>query len=90
MDQWPPHGRGFLRDTIRLLQQILCAAEPGVRVVTDGAEWFALLDRVANFLVQYEAHCGIDRVFFLFAAAAEHQAGNSHLFALDKIDEPAR
>ena len=55
----------------------------------NGAERFTFLDRIADFLVQDEADRGVDQVFFLFAAAAQHQAGNSHLLALDGLNEPA-
>ena len=55
-----------------------CAsAKPGVRVVMNGAERFTLLHRVANLLVQNETDGGIDHVFFLLAAPAQHQAGDT-------------
>ena len=89
MDQWPPHGRRLLRHPIRLLQQTLRAAQPGIGIVMNAAEGFVLLHRVADFLVQNEANRRINHVIFLFAAAAQHQAGDSHLLALDGVYESA-
>ena len=42
---------------------------------------------IADFLVQDEAHRGVDHVFLLFASAAQHQAGNSDLLALDAAQQ---
>ena len=55
----------------------------------NGAERLSLANRVAYFLVQDQAHRGIDDVFFLLAAAAQHQAGNADLLALDAGNESA-
>ena len=46
-------------------------------------------NRVANLFVQDQAHGGIDDIFFFFAAAAEHQAGDSDLLALNAGNESA-
>ena len=76
-----------VRDTIRLLQRGLScsrrAVQPGVGIVMDGAERFASVHGVTDFLMHDHADRGIDCVLFFFAAAAQHQAGNTHLLALD-------
>ena len=51
------------------------------------AKRFILLHRVADLLVQDEADCGINHVFFLFPTSAQRQSGNSYLLALDSFNE---
>ena len=46
------------------------------------ARVFAFFHGVADAFVKFEAYAGIDRVFFLFAAAAEHGQRDAELLAL--------
>ena len=61
--------------------------ETGVEIVTHRAERLAGFHRIAEPLFDDQADAGIDRVFFLFAAAAEHHAGNADLLTLNRGDE---
>ena len=47
-------------------------------------------NRIADLLVQDQAHGGIDDIFFFLAAATEHQAGDANLFALNAGNVSAR
>ena len=53
------------------------------------AERFAFPNRIADFFVQDDPDRGVDQVFLLFTAAAQHEAGNSHLLALNGFHEAA-
>src|SRR5713226_7309776 len=50
----------------------------------NGAERFADGNFVTYLLMDDDAHGGIDRIFFAFAASAEDDAGGADLFARDR------
>src|ERR1700736_5693414 len=53
----------------------------------DGAKRLAIVNWVADFLVQDQAHRGINHVFFFFTTTAEHLAGAAHLLTLDAFNK---
>ena len=46
--------------------------------------------RFTGLFVQFQTYAVIDHVVMLVAAAAENQAGQSHLFALNSLDKTVR
>src|SRR5689334_14132333 len=89
MDQGPFASRRLLCDPVSLLQQIARITKTRVGVEVNRTQRLAFTNFIADFLVQNQAHGGIDHVFLLFAAATEHQAGDADLFALNAADESA-
>ena len=55
-----------------------------------GGDRFADPHRVAGFLVQFQADGVVDDVVLFVAAAAQNQAGQPHLLALNALDETIR
>ena len=53
-----------------------------------GADGLAGGDFVADLFVDHQAHSGVDGIFFLLAAAAEHHASDADAFAIDAGDKP--
>src|SRR5215813_5100886 len=43
---------------------------------------------ISDLLVQHNSHGRIDAVLFLFPSSAQHEAGDSHLFAVDGLHVP--
>src|SRR4029077_7399156 len=75
-------GRGG-RDLIALFQQRFCASGLCIGMAVNGAEGFARRDFVTDLLMDDDAYCGIDGIFFAFAASAEDDAGSANLLARD-------
>src|SRR5207302_4711705 len=63
--------------------QCFCTRGLCVGVAVNGAERLAGSDFVTNLLMDDDAYCRIDGIFFAFAASAEDDAGGADLFARD-------
>src|ERR1700688_4942818 len=57
--------------------------EPFVGIVVQSAQRLPAIDRVSNALLKFQADPGVDLVILLFPAAAQNDAGDAKLFALD-------
>src|SRR5581483_4869908 len=85
-DQRPWARRG-LADRIAACDQVFGFRQFCVRIVMNCGESFALFHAVADALVEFQAHPGIDLVLFLLPPPAEHGQRNSKLLAVRPGDE---
>src|SRR5947209_2862386 len=89
MDERALVGNGIGCDGITVGKQLhgLCELSFGVSIVMNGGKSLAGAHLMSHFLVEHQPARGIDNVFFLAAAAAEHETYDAHLLALHRGDE---
>src|SRR5579864_6389293 len=83
MNQWPQLRGWSLADLETRFQQRLGASSALLGVVVHGAERLASVNLVANFLVQNESDGRVDGVFLALTSAAQDDACDTGLLALN-------
>src|SRR5712692_7881380 len=88
MDQRALFFGGCVRNLVALFDEGAGTLQALGGVVVDGAQWLFGRHLVADFLVNYHPHGGINRIFFALTAATQQYACGSQLFAKHRRHEP--
>src|SRR3954468_15414215 len=68
-------------------QHLKCLLQAGIGVVVHAAQRLAHFNLIADLLVKLKAHCWVDPIFLLFAAAPEYNTSRADVLAVHGDNE---